>query len=82
MVPGTELLYRCHPFRVWESRSVAIPNFGPNVHEMNAFISLSCIHSICRAVVFEVWMAEDPPMKDPMVPHSTKRVLASKEASG
>ena len=41
--PGTELLYRCHPFRVWESRSVAIPNCGPNVHEMNAFLLLSCI---------------------------------------
>ena len=25
-------------------------------------------------------MAEDPPMKDPMVPRSTKRALASKEA--
>ena len=43
MVPGTELLYRCHPFRMWESSSVAIPNCGPNVHEMNAFVSLSCI---------------------------------------
>ena len=35
---------------------------------------------ICRLVVFEIWAAENPQMRDPKVPSSTKRALASAEA--
>ena len=36
--------------------------------------------SICRAVVFDIWAADDPLMKDPKVPSYIKRAAGEKEA--